>query len=413
MGCLALTYQEQVSSLRVIYKSDKPRALKEKPYFFEGVLEKTVYAEKKGANSYRYGFNGMEIDKEGLGGGGATYDYGFRIYNPQIAKFLSVDPLSSDYAWYTPYQFAGNKPIMCDDVDGLEEFIRTRYFDSAGNLYRTELQVIGNLGGLGGDGHSPGAVQLVHETRVQEQTDANGVGNGQLVATYMGSTIGSPVPPNSAGAPDANGVMLGQTGPAFASELATGVPISNNGSTALSLQENQALWNDVANGIDPTTGNQVFTETYISYGGTNPQPESQRMQLDTGTGNMRLETVQRGGVTRIKTSNPQSLSSGVVVINNGPAPANEAYAPYGANSTPLTTAGRYNIVDPSGSTPLPANLNQPNVQANLSTDFDFGNVALIQSTQAGAGTINVPTENAATTTPKGSRNANRTTSATF
>ena len=48
-------------------------------------------------------------------------DYGFRLYNPAIGKFLSVDPLAPDYPWYTPYQFAGNKPINSIDLDGLEE----------------------------------------------------------------------------------------------------------------------------------------------------------------------------------------------------------------------------------------------------------------------------------------------------
>ena len=56
-----------------------------------------------------------------MGGSGATYDYGFRIYNPNIARFLSVDPLTSTYPWYTPYQFAGNRPILCIDLDGLED----------------------------------------------------------------------------------------------------------------------------------------------------------------------------------------------------------------------------------------------------------------------------------------------------
>ena len=56
-----------------------------------------------------------------MGGGGLTYDYGFRIYNPALGKFLSVDPLSPDYPWYTPYQFAGNKPVWKIDIDGLEE----------------------------------------------------------------------------------------------------------------------------------------------------------------------------------------------------------------------------------------------------------------------------------------------------
>ncbi|MDR7130079.1 RHS repeat-associated protein [Algoriphagus sp. 4150] len=72
------------------------------------------------SSGYRYGFNGKEKDTPGMGGGGSTYDYGFRIYNPKIAKFLSVDPLSPDYPWYTPYQFAGNTPIAAIDLDGLE-----------------------------------------------------------------------------------------------------------------------------------------------------------------------------------------------------------------------------------------------------------------------------------------------------
>jgi RHS repeat-associated protein len=42
---------------------------------------------------YRYGFNGKEKDQDGEFGN-THYDYGFRTYNPAIAKFLSVDPLT-------------------------------------------------------------------------------------------------------------------------------------------------------------------------------------------------------------------------------------------------------------------------------------------------------------------------------
>jgi RHS repeat-associated protein len=69
---------------------------------------------------YRYGFNGKEKDDNGEFGN-TTYDYGFRIYNPSIGRFLSVDPLTREYPFYTPYQFAGNKPIANIDLDGLED----------------------------------------------------------------------------------------------------------------------------------------------------------------------------------------------------------------------------------------------------------------------------------------------------
>jgi RHS repeat-associated protein len=75
------------------------------------------------STAYRYGFNGKEKDQASEFSGGQThYDYGFRIYNPVWAKFLSVDPLTGSYAMLTPYQFASNTPISGIDLDGLEYY---------------------------------------------------------------------------------------------------------------------------------------------------------------------------------------------------------------------------------------------------------------------------------------------------
>ncbi|MCG8310270.1 MAG: hypothetical protein MI975_22945, partial [Cytophagales bacterium] len=71
------------------------------------------------AIDYRYGFNAKEKDQRGEFGK-THYDYGFRIYNPEIGKFLSVDPLTASYPMLTPYQFANNTPIEAIDLDGLE-----------------------------------------------------------------------------------------------------------------------------------------------------------------------------------------------------------------------------------------------------------------------------------------------------
>ncbi|HMJ48141.1 MAG TPA: RHS repeat-associated core domain-containing protein, partial [Ferruginibacter sp.] len=70
-------------------------------------------------SSYRYGFNGKENDNE-VKGVGNQQDYGERIYDPRIGKFLSVDPLAGEYPMLTPYQFASNRPIDGVDQDGLE-----------------------------------------------------------------------------------------------------------------------------------------------------------------------------------------------------------------------------------------------------------------------------------------------------
>jgi RHS repeat-associated protein len=82
--------------------------------------------------NYRYGFNDKEQDNE-VSGSGNIYDYGFRVYNSRLGKFLSVDPLTTSFPWYTPYQFSGNKPIWKIDLDGLEEA------HSKANVEDTEL----------------------------------------------------------------------------------------------------------------------------------------------------------------------------------------------------------------------------------------------------------------------------------
>ncbi len=68
---------------------------------------------------YRFGFNGKEIDDE-TSGNGNIYDYGFRIFNPRLGKFSSIDPLTNTYPELTPYQFASNTPVWAIDFDGCE-----------------------------------------------------------------------------------------------------------------------------------------------------------------------------------------------------------------------------------------------------------------------------------------------------
>jgi len=90
---------------------------------------------------YRFTFNGKETDNE-VSGQGNQYDYGFRIYNPRLARFLSNDPLSKSYPWYTPYQFAGNNPIWAIDLDGLEEYIVVHWMQNGALRATTIVRLI-------------------------------------------------------------------------------------------------------------------------------------------------------------------------------------------------------------------------------------------------------------------------------
>ena len=74
------------------------------------------------ADDYRYGFNGKEKDNE-LSVEGGSYDFGARIYDARLGRWLSTDPLSDKYPGHSPYTYALNSPIMYIDEEGKDNVI--------------------------------------------------------------------------------------------------------------------------------------------------------------------------------------------------------------------------------------------------------------------------------------------------
>ena len=61
-------------------------------------------------------------------------DYGARFYDPSIARFTIVDPLSETYTFQNPFAYAANNPIKFIDYMGL------------GATYNWDEHVKGNKG---------------------------------------------------------------------------------------------------------------------------------------------------------------------------------------------------------------------------------------------------------------------------
>ena len=68
-------------------------------------------------DDYRYGFNGMEKEKN-MDASGDITDFGARVFDANFPMFLSRDPLEGEFPYQSAYVFAGNTPIQAIDENG-------------------------------------------------------------------------------------------------------------------------------------------------------------------------------------------------------------------------------------------------------------------------------------------------------
>src|SRR5690606_20620385 len=109
-------------------------------YYEASVVSATDYApfgfglveRKYASGGYRYGFNGKENDND-VKGIGDQQNYGLRIYDSRLGRFLSVDPLAKEYPWNSSYAFAENDVIRSIDLDGAEKLDRVQTVEYKGD----------------------------------------------------------------------------------------------------------------------------------------------------------------------------------------------------------------------------------------------------------------------------------------
>ncbi len=92
---------------------------------------------------YRRGFNGMEKDDE-VKGLGKSYDFGARMYDSRVGRWLSVDELTEKYPGTSCFSFVGGNPIRAIDPNG-KEIIITESFNKGTGKTVIKIELVGKV----------------------------------------------------------------------------------------------------------------------------------------------------------------------------------------------------------------------------------------------------------------------------
>jgi RHS repeat-associated protein len=72
------------------------------------------------SGTYRYLFQAQEMDDE-IKGDGNSVNYKYRMHDPRLGRFFSVDPLAAKYPHNSLYAFSENDVIAHVELEGLEK----------------------------------------------------------------------------------------------------------------------------------------------------------------------------------------------------------------------------------------------------------------------------------------------------
>ncbi len=178
-------YKDHLGNVRVTYKNNNgaPQIVDQNDYYAFGMNiagENTAIFNT--GSYYNYKFGQKELQENGF------YDFGARMYMPDLGRWNSIDPLAEEMRRHSPYNYAFNNPVNFIDPDGRKALPPSeppinymppggmlQYYASGGRGDRASIlaylglndqlsPIIGDIGGLGGGGGGTGGAGIAPGT---------------------------------------------------------------------------------------------------------------------------------------------------------------------------------------------------------------------------------------------------------
>ncbi len=128
-------YKDHLGNVRLSYKNEgnqNPIVTDSNDFYPFGMsfVRNSEEDAHFGVGSYfNYKYNSKELQETGM------YDYGWRMYMPDIGRWNGIDQLAEKFSSNSPYNYVGNNPILIFDPDGRDWY----YINDGPYLYDKSL----------------------------------------------------------------------------------------------------------------------------------------------------------------------------------------------------------------------------------------------------------------------------------